>query len=183
MRLLLNGLSASAAVAGISQDWTNTALSPEDRAAALLAEMTLQEKYDMLHGWPNELDGDVIYVGFVIGNERLGIPELRLNDGPQGYRDNLYPFTSTAWPSAMTVATSWDRDYITKWAEAMGDEFYRKGANVFLGPGLNLARVPLNGRNFEYMSGEDPYLGNQLVRPFVEGMQSKGVITQCEALG
>ena len=81
MRLLLNGLSASVAFASISQDWTNTALSPEERAAALLAEMTLQEKYDMLHGWPNELDGDVIYVGFVIGNERLGIPELRLNDG------------------------------------------------------------------------------------------------------
>jgi hypothetical protein len=61
--------------------WMNVDVSPEDRAAALISEMTLPEKLVMLSGKPNDLDGDVIYVGFVPGNERLGIPELRLNDG------------------------------------------------------------------------------------------------------
>ncbi len=66
------------------------------------------------------------------------------------------------------------------WGQAMGDEFYRKGANILLGPGLNLARVPLNGRNFEYLSGEDPYLGYQLVQPLVKGIQSTGVIANAK---
>ena len=62
----------------------------------------------------------------------------------------------------------------------MGDEFYRKGSNVQLGPGVNLARVPRNGRNFEYLSGEDSYLGYQLVQPLVRGIQSQGVIANAK---
>lgn len=62
----------------------------------------------------------------------------------------------------------------------MGDEFYRKGANIQLGPGLNLARVPLNGRNFEYLSGEDPYLGYTLAQPLIKGIQSQGVIANAK---
>ena len=62
----------------------------------------------------------------------------------------------------------------------MGEEFYGKGANVQLGPGVCVARVPTNGRNFEYLSGEDPYLGYQLVQPVVRGIQSKGVIANAK---
>ena len=64
-----------------TQAWMNKGDSPETRAKLLLSEMTLEEKLDMLHGIPNSYNGDVIYVGLVKGNERLGIPELRLNDG------------------------------------------------------------------------------------------------------
>jgi beta-glucosidase len=99
---------------------------------------------------------------------------------PQGYRDDLFPKTTTAWPSALTLASTWDVESLEKWAKAMGDEFYRKGANVHLGPGLNLARVPLNGRNFEYLSGEDPYLGYTLVKPVVQGIQSQGVLANAK---
>ena len=62
------------------------------------------------------------------------------------------------------------------WAAAMGSEFLGKGANVQLGPGVNVARVPLNGRNFEYLSGEDPFLGSVMIQPTIRGIQSNGVI-------
>ena len=94
---------------------------------------------------------------------------------PQGFRDYTYPGTTTQWPSAMTMSATWDVDAVHAWAQAMADEFVAKGVNVFLGPGVNVARTPLNGRNFEYVSGEDPYLGSELVRPLVRGIQSKGM--------
>jgi beta-glucosidase len=160
--------------------WRNKDLTPQERAQELISAMTLEEKLVMVHGSDNSYGGDVIYVGWVPGNKRLGIPELRLNDGPQGYRDDLNPWTTTAWPSALTVSQSWDADLFYQWGEAMGDEFYRKGANVQLGPGVNLARVPRNGRNFEYMSGEDPYVGYTLFQPLVKGIQSQKVIANAK---
>lgn len=80
----------------------------------------------------------------------------------------------TAWPSALTVAMSWDRDAMFAWGAAMGAEQKTKGTNVMLGPGINLARTPWCGRNFEYQ-GEDPYLASQLVAPEVQGIQSNNV--------
>ena len=71
-------------------------------------------------------------------------------------------------------------DAMAKWGEAMGGEFFGKGANVQLGPGVCVARVPKCGRNFEYLSGEDPYLGYELVQPVVQGIQSRGVIANGE---
>jgi beta-glucosidase len=67
--------------------------------------------------------------------------QIKMNDGPQGFRDNQHPGTTTAWPSAMTVAAAWDVDLMYQWGAAMGAEFYGKGANVQLGPGVNVARV------------------------------------------
>jgi len=84
------------------------------------------------------------------------MPDLRLNDGPQGFRGN--PGTSTAWPASLAIGATWDLDLARQWGEAMGLEFFLKGANVQLGPGMCLARVPLCGRNFEYIGGEDPFL-------------------------
>eukprot|EP00759_Apiculatamorpha_spiralis_P017426 PhF_6_TR2342/c0_g1_i5/m.4194/K05349/bglX; beta-glucosidase len=160
--------------------------SPEQRAKDMLARMTLEEKVTMLHGpnqiWPVECTTSPLcnYTGNVAPNARLGIPQIKMNDGPQGFRDDNHPGTTTAWPSALSVAASWDVDVMFLWGSAMGKEFYLKGANVQLGPGVCLARVPQNGRNFEYLSGEDPFLGYTLVKPVIHGIQSQGVIANAK---
>jgi beta-glucosidase len=107
--------------------------TPSDRAWEMVKKMNLTEKITMLHGHPN---GD--YVGNIAGNERLGIPSINMQDGPQGFR--VTPPTgvvgsTTAWPSGLSVAGSWDTDLLYRWAAAMGQEFRGKGANVQLGPG------------------------------------------------
>ena len=109
---------------------------------------------------------------------RLGIPNMMANDGPQGFRGA--PGTSTAWPAGLAIAASFDVDAARAWGAGQGKEFYDKGANVQLGPGLCLLRAPLNGRAFEYMSGEDPYLGSTLVRRAVQGIQGRGVVANAK---
>ena len=94
----------------------------------------------MLHGDTNKTGG-LPYVGNVPGNTRLNIPPLTLNDGPQGFRDNASPGTTTAWPSGLTMAASFDKDIMFEWGSGMGKEFKAKGSNVQLGPGLCLART------------------------------------------
>ena len=118
-----------------------------NRARTKVDDMTDDEKLSLLSGINAAPDGP--YIGEMPGVARVGLPGLRLNDGPQGFRCDSAPGTSTQWPSALTVASSWSRDVMTQWATAMGKEFVGKGANVFLGPGVNLARVPRGGRNFE----------------------------------
>jgi len=143
----------------------------------MLLLMNISEKITMLHGHLG------VYVGNIIGNDRLGIPSLNMQDGPQGFRttDRTGPDgSSTAWPSALTAATSWDIDVMYRWASAMAQEFKQKGANVQLAPGIGLARVPTAGRNFEYLSGEDPYLGAILVGPVIKGIQDQGVIANAK---
>jgi beta-glucosidase len=103
-----------------------------------------------------------------------------MNDGPQGFRDNQHPETTTAWPSGLTMAASWDRDALYEWGAGQGREFYAKGSNVQLGPGVCVARVPRNGRNFEYLSGEDPFLGYVLVQPAIRGIQSQKVVANAK---
>ena len=120
------------------------------------------------------------YTGNVAGNKRLGIPPIHMNDGPQGFRDSVYPGTSTQFPSGLALAASWDVEAVEAWGAAMGSEFRAKGANVQLGPGLCLARLPNNGRNFEYLSGEDPFLGYSLAGPAVRGIQSQGVVANAK---
>lgn len=110
--------------------------------------MNLSEKLTLFHG---SCGG---YTGNVCGNDRLGIPQIKMNDGPQGFRGDAGK--STAWPCSLAIAATFDPAASLAWGKGMGDEFYRKGANVQLGPGICLARVPRNGRNFEYISGEDP---------------------------
>jgi len=144
-----------------------------NRANELLAQMNIFERVNMLHGSCMSCP----YVGLIPGLERLGIPPLNQHDGPQGFRNE--PFarsTSTSWPGAMAMAATWDPEAVYAWGSAMGQEFRDKGANVQLGPGLNLARVPVNGRNFEYLAGEDPYLGYVLAKPVTVGIQEHNVI-------
>jgi beta-glucosidase-like glycosyl hydrolase len=145
-------------------------VDPKAAAAAMVEKMTLDEKVILLHGT------GAGYTGNTPAIPRLGIPPLNMNDGPQGYRSG----GTTAFPSGLTAAASFSRKSMGDWGSAMGEEFFGKGANVQLGPGLCVARVPRNGRNFEYLSGEDPYLGFELVQPVIKGIQSKGVIANAK---
>ena len=112
------------------------------------------------------------------GNSRLNIPAIKMNDGPQGFRGKAG--TSTAMPSGLTIGASFDVEAAGLWGTTMGEEFFNKGSNVQLGPGLCVARVPRNGRNFEYLSGEDPFLGYTMVQPVIKGIQSKGVVANAK---
>mmetsp|Transcript_5858 Transcript_5858/g.15611 ORF Transcript_5858/g.15611 Transcript_5858/m.15611 type:complete len:744 (-) Transcript_5858:180-2411(-) len=194
--LLLSCLAAAGASPLSSEargPWMDSALQPVERAKILVETMNLEEKIELLHGPAYQallscknvsVDGphypECAYVGRINGNTRLGIPPINMNDGPQGFRDQLHPGTSTAWPSGLTMAASWDVNAMFEWGRGMGREFYEKGANVQLGPGLNIARVPQNGRNFEYLSGEDPFLGYTLAKPAVSGIQSQKVVANAK---
>jgi beta-glucosidase len=125
---------------------------------------------------PGTYTGNIVGVG-------LNIPALKMNDGPQGFRamDRTGgDGTSTAWPSALTIAASWDTDLLYRWATAVAEEFAGKGANMALAPGIGIARVPTAGRNFEYLCGEDPILGAILVQPIVKGLQDNGIIADAK---
>lgn len=143
---------------------------------ALLAEMTLEEKAGMCSG----LD-----FWRLKGVERLGIPSIMVTDGPHGLRkqqggtDHLGIFESvpaTCFPSAAGMASSWDRELIGKVGEALGEECQAEDVAVLLGPGANIKRSPLCGRNFEYFS-EDPYLSSEIAASHINGVQSQGVGT------
>jgi beta-glucosidase-like glycosyl hydrolase len=134
-------------------------LKPLERAEKMLAQMTVEEKLRMMRGSFSD------YVGNVEGNVRLGIPALNIQDGPQGFRITKKTGeqgSSTAWPSSLNIASSFDPHLAYRWAVGIAEEFVLKGANMQLSPGLGLARVPTAGRNFEYLCGEDPYLGSIL---------------------
>jgi len=129
-----------------SLPWMRTADEPAKRASILLNSMNLSEKLHMFHG-SNLNDEGGKYVGGVAFQPRLNIPAIRLNDGPQGFRnaDSKYRGTSTAWPSGLTIGSTFDVDAAELWGTSMGQEFLGKGANVQLGPGVCLARVPKCG--------------------------------------
>ena len=156
--------------------------SPEpmlDTAAAIVGNLTLAEQLGLLHG--SCVTG--LHIGSVCGVSRHHIPGLTFSDGPQGLVAETFATarvarvgTSTAWPSALALAATWDTQAVSSWADSLGREFRQSGTNVALGPGFNVARVPLSGRIFESLSGEDPYLGAELAGPAVAGIQRHGVI-------
>jgi len=143
---------------------------------ALIAQMTLEEKAGLCSG----LD-----FWHLKGVERLGIPSIMVTDGPHGLRkqrasaDHLGLFDSvpaTCFPSAAGLAGSWDRDLIRSVGVALGEECQAEDVAVLLGPGANIKRSPLCGRNFEYFS-EDPYLSSEMAASHIAGVQSQGVGT------
>lgn len=123
--------------------WMHVDDTPEQRAAALVANLTLDEKLHFFHGSGSG------YVGNVASQRGGAIPAIKMNDGPQGFRDNAHLGTTTSWPSALAISSTWNPATARAWGAGMGEEFYNKGANVQLGPGMCVARVPRNGRNFE----------------------------------
>jgi beta-glucosidase len=100
-----------------------------------------------------------------------GRATFRWDNGPQGFGDNAPPGSTTQWPASLSIAATFDPDLALEWGIAMGEEFWGKGTNIQEGPGVNVARVMRNGRNFEYMSGEDPVLGALMLPNVVQGIQ------------
>lgn len=144
------------------------------RARALLAQMTLAEKIDMLHGELNN------YYGFYNAPiPRLGIPALTMADGPMGVRiadPNVNGQRATALPSGTALGATWNPELARQYGSVMGKEAHRTGHNVMLGPVLDIARAPLFGRTFENF-GEDPLLNGTLGSAHVRGIQESPVLS------
>jgi beta-glucosidase len=135
----------------------------EKRVESLLSKMTVEEKITLIGG-VNDF--------YIRALPRLGLPALRMSDGPLGVHD--YGET-TAYPAGIALAASWDTDLARRVGISMGRDARARGVHFILAPGMNIYRAPMNGRNFEYL-GEDPYLGSRMAVPFIEGIQSQGVI-------
>ncbi len=138
--------------------------SVEDRVNDLLGRMSLQEKLEYIGG---------IHAMSIRPIPRLGLPEIRMSDGPVGVRQDR---PSTRYPAGVALAATWNPLLATREGTSMGRDCRARGIHILLAPGLNINRVPVCGRNFEYLSGEDPYLASQMVVPFVRGVQSQGVV-------
>ncbi len=147
--------------------------SHESQIESLLGQMTVEEKVQMCHAVGNFHSG---------GCRRLGIPELCMSDGPHGVRFELdrhswnpiqdREYDGTYLPTGTSLAATWNPDLARQFGQVLGAEARQRGKDVILGPGINIIRTPLCGRNFEYFS-EDPHLIAQLVVPVVEGIQSQ----------
>ena len=165
--------------------WMDTQLSPDERADMVLKEMTLDEKIDLVHGegmpgWgdrprPNYYLGNG-GAGFVLGVPRLGIPIIQMSDAAYGVRSSAENGRySTALPSSLASAASWDPQAACEYGELIGRELRAQGYNMTLGGGVNLTRDPRNGRTFEYL-GEDPVLAGILVGNRIKCEQAEHVI-------
>jgi beta-glucosidase len=139
----------------------------EQQAQALLASMTPEERFGLVHG-----------TGFATlsGIPRIGLPTITLNDAGAGFHAKRHPHVekTTAFPATLVMTSTWNTELAQAYAKAIGHEFRAAGVPVLLGPGLNLHRVSLNGRNLEYM-GEDPFLISRTIEAYIRGAQSTGV--------
>jgi beta-glucosidase len=157
--------------------YKNAALSAEKRAADLLSRMTLEEKATMLagSGWMESASID-----------RLGIPAIKMADGPLGVRNwmgssavtnaaDAPKITATSFPSGVAMAATWDTDLVGREGQAIAQETKALGRDMILGPTVNINRVPLWGRNFEGY-GEDPYLSARMGVAYIKAVQAEGVI-------
>lgn len=147
----------------------------EDRIEDALSRMTLEEKVAMCHAQSKFSSPGV---------PRLGLPENWMTDGPHGIRAEVAwdEWDQAGWtndscmafPALTCLAATWNPEMSLLYGKSIGEEARYRNKNVILGPGVNIYRTPLNGRNFEYM-GEDPYLAAEMVVPYIEGVQSNGV--------
>lgn len=140
------------------------AIAIERRVDHLLEQLSEEEKISLLAG--DGFDGMS-----TIAIPRLGIPKLVMADGPQGVRAHG---PACSFPSGIALAATWDPRLAYRYGEALGREARARGIHIQLGPGVNIARTPLNGRNFEYY-GEDPFLTGELAAQYIRGLQSQGV--------
>ncbi|MGH9715509.1 MAG: beta-glucosidase H [Candidatus Acidiferrales bacterium] len=134
----------------------------ERRADAILNRMTLDQKIDMIGG----VDGYDVRA-----YPSLGLPALKTADGPMGVRNGG---PATAMPGGINLAATWDPALAKQVGEQIGRDARAKGVNFLLGPGVNIYRAPMDGRNFEFF-GEDPYLASQIAVGYIDGVQSEGV--------
>ncbi|MCP9750673.1 glycoside hydrolase family 3 C-terminal domain-containing protein [Ferruginibacter sp. HRS2-29] len=148
-----------------------------ERVEDALSRMTTQEKIAMIHAQSKFSSAGV---------PRLGIPDIWMTDGPHGIRPDVLwdewkqaGFTNDsciAFPALTALAATWNKDLALLYGTSIGEEARYRNKTVLLGPGVNIYRTPLNGRNFEYM-GEDPFLTSKMVVPYIKGVQSNGVAT------
>jgi beta-glucosidase len=138
--------------------------SDDLRVEKLLGQMTLEEKLEYIGG---------INAMSIRPIPRLGLPEIRMSDGPLGVRRDK---PSARYPAGIALAATWNVDLANWEGVSMGRDCRARGIHVLLAPGANINRIPICGRNFEYLSGEDPFLAAQMVVPFVRGVQSQGVV-------
>jgi beta-glucosidase len=143
--------------------YRDKSMTVEQRADDLLSKMTMEEKIDMLGGF------DDFYIR---PNTRLGIPAIKMSDGPLGVRNYG---KATAFPGGICFAATWNTSLIEKYGEAVGREARSKGVHIVLAPGVNIYRAPMCGRNFEYY-GEDPFLSGRMAVNYINGVQSQGVV-------
>lgn len=168
---LMTGLTATAQ----TPKYLDDSQPLEVRVQDALSRMTTHEKIMLLHAQSKFTSAGV---------PRLGIRQLNMDDGPHGVREELEwnswaPARWTndsivAFPSLTCLAATWNPAMSAIYGNAVSEEFAFRGKDVMLGPGVNMARTPLNGRNFEYM-GEDPYLAGQMVVPYIKSAQANGV--------
>lgn len=147
----------------------------EERVQDALSRMTTEEKVAIIHAQSKFSSPGV---------QRLGIPELWCTDGPHGIRPEVFwdewnqagwtNDSCTAFPALTCLAATWNPEMAALYGKSIGEEARYREKDVLLGPGVNIYRTPLNGRNFEYM-GEDPYLASVMVVPYIKGVQSNGV--------
>lgn len=166
----------SATVAGAQQPVYLDKTKPiEERVEDALSKMTLEEKVKICHAQSKFSSPGV---------PRLGIPELWMSDGPHGVRaeinwndwgySNWKNDSVTAFPALTALAATWNPELAGLYGKSVGEEARYRKKDVLLGPGVNIYRTPLNGRNFEYM-GEDPYLAGEMVVPYIQELQKNGV--------
>ena len=180
-KLILISAAAFTLVACCSQPkfdgpvYLNPNAPVEERVEDALARMTLEEKVGMTTAQSKFSSRGV---------PRLGIPEVWHTDGPHGIRPEVLwdewdqagwtNDSCTAFPALINLAATWDKEMSLLYGRSIGEEARYRKKDILLGPGINICRTPLNGRNFEYM-GEDPYLSGQMVVPYVKGVQENGV--------
>ncbi|HVW21816.1 MAG TPA: glycoside hydrolase family 3 C-terminal domain-containing protein [Opitutaceae bacterium] len=173
--LLAAALAAPLAAADAPPLYRDPSQPVEARVEDLLRRLTLEEKVSLLHA-----DSKFSTAGI----PRLGIPERWMSDGPHGVREEIGPYTwakagrtddfSTYLPVATALAATWNPDLARAYGTTIGQEARKRGKDIMLGPGLNIQRTPLCGRNFEYM-GEDPWLTSRMAVASVLGAQAQDI--------
>lgn len=178
MKRIISALAAAAALSvavASTPAYLDPTLDIEKRIDDALSRMTLGEKVALCHAQSKFSTAGV---------SRLGIPELWMSDGPHGVRAeinwNNWGYSGwtndsvTAFPALTALAATWNPSMAALYGKSIGEEARYREKDVLLGPGVNIYRTPLNGRNFEYM-GEDPYLAGEMVVPYVRELQKNGV--------
>lgn len=176
---MLLGLSLITALPAFAQTpvYLDTKKPIEERVKDALGRMTLEEKVSMIHAQSKFSSPGV---------PRLGIPEVWTTDGPHGIRPEVLwdEWVQAGWtndsciayPALTCLAATWNPEMSHLYGKSIGEEARYRKKDILLGPGVNIYRTPLNGRNFEYM-GEDPYLSATMVVPYIKGVQENGVAT------
>ena len=167
----------------MTQPWMNTALSADERADLLVAQLTLDDMISLVHGPMPALcnpppEDAAMGAGYIPGIPRLGIPPLNETDASLGIANPRRVRAgdgATGLPSGLALASSWDIDLAYEAGAMVGSEARDKGFNLLLGGGANLTRDPRCGRNFEYL-GEDPLLAGKLAGAGIKGAQSNQIV-------